>query len=97
MARLLLVVEDVFQIDGRGLVPFPGIVPQGKEVFRVGDPILLKRPNGSTLEWQIDGIEFMHTPVPHDDFSILLKDLGKEELPIGTEVWSVERPWQNET
>ena len=44
MGRLLFVVEDRFLIKGRGLVPVPGIVPQGEECFRAGDPILLKRP-----------------------------------------------------
>jgi hypothetical protein len=26
--------------------------------------------------------------VPHEDVVILLKGLGKEDVPIGTEVWS---------
>jgi hypothetical protein len=91
MGRRLLVVEDSFLIKGRGLVPLPGIVPQGKERFRVRDPILLKRPDGSTRGWQIDGLELIHSVTPREDVVILLKGLGKEEVPIGTEVWSVDR------
>jgi hypothetical protein len=90
MARCLFVVEDTFFIKGRGLLPVPGIVPQGDERFRVGDPILLKRPDGSCLESTIGGIEMINVtpPRPTRDVVILLKDLTKEDVPIGTEVWS---------
>ncbi len=90
MARRLFVVEDTFSIKGQGLVPIPGIIPAGDERFRVGDRIVLRRPDGSSLEWSIDGLPLIHTPVPHEDVVILLKGLSKEEVPIGTEVWSVD-------
>jgi hypothetical protein len=92
MARHLFTVEDTFLIEGRGLVPTPGIVPQGDERFRVGDPIRLKRPDGSEIEWQIGGLEFICPPPRQDEVVILLKGLGKNDVPIGTEVWSVDRP-----
>jgi hypothetical protein len=92
MARRLFIVEDTFSIKGRGLVPVPGILPVGEERFRIGDPILLKRPDGSFLEWKIGGIEMIlcSPPKPRHDVVILLKDLGKDDLPIGSEVWSVD-------
>lgn len=90
MSRRLFVIEDSFFIRGRGLIPVPGIVPQGMERFQAGDPILLKRPDGSTLVWQIGGIEMIHTAVPRQDVVILLSGLDKEQVPIGTEVWSVD-------
>jgi translation elongation factor EF-Tu-like GTPase len=89
MARRLFVVEDTFFIKGRGLIPVPGIIPRGNERFRVGDPIVLQRPDGSTLAWRIGGLEMIHTAVPRDDVVILLSGLAKEDVPIGTEVWSV--------
>jgi len=88
MCRLLVVVEDRFLIKGRGLVPLPGIVPEGKERFRPGDPILLKRPDGSTLNWKIGGLEILTPPNPRHDVVILLNDLGKADVPVGTEIWS---------
>src|SRR5262245_57402296 len=94
MARRLFIVEDSFFIKGRGLIPAPGIIPQGEERFRVGDPIFLKRPDGSTLAWQIGGIEMIHTAVPRRDVVILLSGLDKEQVPIGTEVWSVDQAEQ---
>ena len=90
MARRLFVVEDSFLIKGRGLVPVPGIVPQGEEGFSVGDPISLVRPDGSMLAWQIGGLEMIHTTVRRDDVVILLTGLAKDEVPISTEVWSVD-------
>jgi translation elongation factor EF-Tu-like GTPase len=94
MARRLFIVEDAFFIKGRGLVTVPGIVPEGDERFRVGDPILLKRPDGSRLEWTIGGLEMIHcTPRRQtDDVFILLKGLNKEDVPVGSEVWSVHTP-----
>jgi hypothetical protein len=93
MARRLFIVEDTFSIKGRGLVPVPGILPEGEERFRVGDPILLRRPDGSCLEWRIGGIEMIlcSPPKPRHDVVILLKNLGKDDLPIGSEVWSVDQ------
>jgi hypothetical protein len=92
MARRLFVVEDTFFIKRRGLVLVPGIVPQAKERFRVGDPIVLKRPDGPRLESTIGGIEIISCspPRPGTDVVILLKNLDKAEVPIGTEVWSVD-------
>jgi hypothetical protein len=92
MARCLFVVEDAFVIKGRGLVPIPGILTQGDERFRVGDPLLFRRPDGTCLEWKIGGIEMIHAtpPRPRNEVVFLLKDLGRDDVPIGTEVWSVD-------
>ncbi len=87
MARRLLVVEDRFLIKGRGLVPVPGI-SLGDERTRVGDPIELRRPDATTLVWEIGGSEWRHGAAPDKNATcILLKDLGKDEVPIGTEIW----------
>jgi hypothetical protein len=89
MARCLIVVEDAFLIKSRGLIVLPGLVPQGDERFRVGDPVLLKRPDGSLRQCPIGGIEMFSTP-PRGDYPILLVGFGKEDAPIGTEIWSVD-------
>lgn len=92
MGRRLFVIEDTYFIKGRGLVPVPGILPQSEERFRTGDPIHLKRPDGSCLEWKIGGIEMIHGTPPRSriDVVILLQGLSKDDVPIGTEVWSVD-------
>jgi hypothetical protein len=84
----LFVVEDTFFIKGRGLVPVPGIVPIEEERFRVGDPLLLKRPDGTSISTTIGGLERL-CPNPRHDVVIMLKGFSKEDVPVGTEVWSV--------
>lgn len=91
MARRLCTVEDTFFIEGRGLIPVPGIIPQGEERFRIGDSLLLKRPDGSTVSSAIAGFEMIHWPLPRQDIVILLKGLAKDDVPIGTEIWSVDQ------
>ena len=88
MARLLFTVTDTFPIRARGVVLLPGIVPDGEERFRIGDPLLLKRPDGSTLETMIGGLEIL-TPRTTPFTPVLLKGLGKNDVPVGTEVWSI--------
>ena len=92
MARCLFVVADTFPIKGRGLVLVPGILPLGEERFRIGDPIVLKRPDGSRLDSRIGAAEHPHStpPRPKNEILIVLKDLTKEDVPVGSEVWSVE-------
>jgi translation elongation factor EF-Tu-like GTPase len=93
MARRLFTVEDTFLIHGRGLILVPGIVPQGDERFKTGDSVLLKRPDGSALDWTIGGLEMAitnrkpHEPSP--EIPIMLAGLSKDDVPLGTEVWSV--------
>ncbi|MGO9112146.1 MAG: CPCC family cysteine-rich protein [Thermoguttaceae bacterium] len=91
MSRHLFTVEDVFLIEGRGIVPVPGIVPQGDERFGIGDPIRLKRPDGSEIAWQIGGLELLSPLPPNKDVCVLLKGLSKGDVPIGTEIWSMNK------
>ena len=89
MARHLFTVSYSLAIRNRGVVILPGIIPVGDERFRVGDPLLLKRPDGSEIKTTISGLE-LFTCVTNRDIPVLLNGIGKEEVPIGTEVWSVD-------
>lgn len=79
---LLFVVEQVFLITRRGVVLLPGL---GKNIVQVGTPIRLVRPDGSTLDTKVRGIGF-------NEFHDILvgQGLRKEDVPIGTEVWTIE-------
>jgi translation elongation factor EF-Tu-like GTPase len=88
MSRRLSIVEDTFFIEGRGLILVPGIVPVVNERILIGDPIVLRRPDGTSLKSVIGGIEMIHRPMPSEDVVILLRGLTKEDVPIGTEVWT---------
>jgi len=87
MARTLFTVEDAFTIRGRGTILVPGLIPQGDERFRVGDLVRLLRPDGSEVEKPIGGIDMFNVPA-HGGYAIVVA-LPKQEVPIGTEVWSV--------
>ncbi len=89
MARLLFVVEDRFEIAEHGLVPVPGFQPIDDERFMVGDLIRLRKPDGTDTVVPIGGIE-LPNPNPNHLIVILLKGLTKADVPIGTEVWSIE-------
>jgi hypothetical protein len=90
MSRRLFVVEDRFEIRGRGLVLVPGINPEGDERFRVGERIALRKPDGTSVEAPIGGLEIPMSDNPSQGVLILLKTLTKEDVPAGTEVWSCD-------
>lgn len=88
---LLFVVEDAFQITGRGCVLVPGPVAEvgGPEV-RVGDRIQLVTPLGRTIETKIRGIEMVgRRPRPKVITAPILlpPDVHKDDVPAGTKVF----------
>ena len=68
---------------------FPGIIPVQNEYFRIGDSIVLRKPDGTSSNAQIGGLEMLD-PNPSYEVVIMIKELTKEDIPIGTEVWSVD-------
>jgi hypothetical protein len=89
MSRRLLVVERRFWIRGRGLVVEPGVVPVEGERIKAGDCVLLIRPDGSTRDVMIRGLSTCLSPDSAMKVDLLLDLASKEEVPIGTEIWSV--------
>jgi hypothetical protein len=87
MERRLFTVTDTFLIQDRGLVLVPGIAPVDDESFRVGDALLLKRPDGVEITTTIGGLELL-CPNPKNEVVVMLHEFGKEDVPLGTEVWS---------
>jgi translation elongation factor EF-Tu-like GTPase len=89
MQQLLSIVEDLFQISGRGLIVVPGIPSSGNWKIKIGDPLVLKRPDGIELTTIVSGIEMLaHTrPGPHPMPILLGAEVTKEDVPIGTELW----------
>ena len=81
-------VDDVFQITGRGCVITPGVPKSGDFRLKIGDPLLLKRPDGSEVRTTLGGIEMGGSPA-YPGIPILLgSELTKDQVPIGTEVWT---------
>jgi translation elongation factor EF-Tu-like GTPase len=88
----LFKVEDVFEISGRGCVIMPSIPAESEFKIRVKDQIQLRTPDGRVFDTQIAGIEFAHgTKQDGSKISrmaiILPRNIPKEDVPSGTEVW----------
>ena len=86
--RRLLVVEDVFTIAGRGVILAPDIELHGPAMIQLR--VELRRPDGTTTT--IDALA--HLPMtnppqtsPRMRYVVLLPNLTKSDVPIGTEVW----------
>jgi len=91
MPEFLFTVESLFTIFGRGVVLVPGL-DGPLPLRRIGEAIELRRPDGSSIRTSIGGLERHSTPLPPGKRKyplILPPGLGRDEVPIGTEVWTI--------
>ena len=79
-------IEDVFQIDGRGCIVMPGLLLDDDPHVCVGDPVTLRRPDGTELETTVAGIEMIRTLNRNAMPVLLPKEIRKIDVPIGTEL-----------
>jgi hypothetical protein len=85
----LSTVEDTFSVSGRGCVLVPAD-PRSSLDFRLRakDPIQLRTPDGRILDTYVAGIELLCRPAVKDRMAFLLpKDVTKQDIPKGTEIW----------
>jgi len=70
----LFKVEDHFMVTGRGLILVPGL---GDKKASVGDPILIIRPDQTSIQTSIRGIGW-------NEFRDILvgSDITKDDVPI---------------
>jgi hypothetical protein len=89
MAAHLLTVEDTFEISGRGIVAVPGPLEDeysGPREFAVR----LVLPSGSEREARLTLEQVFQTPPPIERrYACLLRGLGKADVPIGTDIWTI--------
>ncbi|WP_435009361.1 hypothetical protein P12x_000613 [Tundrisphaera lichenicola] len=88
MARRLLVVERRLWLRDKGLILDPGIIPVGGEPIGVGSQVVLRRPDGSTCAAVIRGTSTDSGSATAGRIRLLLDEVGRDDVPIGTEVWS---------
>ena len=88
--RLLFTVTETFTVSGRGVVLLPELTFVGEEKFSVGEPLRLRRPDGAEEVVPIGGLEFLKY-YGKCQGAIMLSGKGKEDVPVGTEVWAVEK------
>jgi hypothetical protein len=87
-------VFDTFEIKGRGVVVATDTtyeqLPRDLKL-KIGDPIELRVGTEVVLRTRIVGIEHCDPWSPKHTFAFLLpRELSKADVPIGSEVWSVE-------
>ncbi|MEN9360518.1 MAG: hypothetical protein RL095_2053 [Verrucomicrobiota bacterium] len=91
--RFLCVVEEVFEISGRGCVLVPGLDEKSDQgiLLYAKDPIELRLPDGCIIRTYLNSIEFLDGPNKRVCIPICLP-LGfrKSDIPIGTEVWLLD-------
>lgn len=84
-------IEDIFLVTGRGLIVVPGPL---RSEFAGGSslPVELRRPDGTVLYAQASLQHFFQSPPPPPEIAkqwgCVLSGVTKEQVPIGTEVWS---------
>lgn len=104
--KLLSLIEDIYYIELRGCVIFPGIPASSPFAVIVGTPIELRLPDGKIIQTHIEGIEMICRRDPStllQSIPILFpREITREDLPAGTEVWllkpklhSVRKPNKN--
>lgn len=86
MHTLLSRIEDVFEI--RGLIIFPGVPESFMISVTVGDHLKLKQPDGTVVDTTVSAIEITTASPPKILLPLRLgKELTKQDLPIGSELW----------
>ena len=91
-ARHLFTVTETFPIADRGTVVI-GFTKDQYQLFRVGDSVELKRPDGTLIRAQVTGKEYPPSVIwlrerpPNPRYGLLVS-AGPDEVPVGTEVWS---------
>ena len=85
---LLAKVEAVFQVSGRGTVIVPAFVSDLR--VRVGSPIQLRNPGGQVRDTLITAVEFLSDLDKCRLAFMLPRDIAKQDVPEGTEIWLTE-------
>ena len=84
---LLCSVEDTFLITGRGLIIAPTF-PVSAYRFEANQQVRVVRPDGEELECRAYfQIPFQTPPAKVLSFCCALLDVGKDGVPIGSQVW----------
>ena len=88
---MLFTVTEAFAVPGRGVVLLPELNFLGDEKFRVGEPLRLRFADGTEELVEIGGLEFLKRLSGKCLPVIMLRGKSKEDVPVGTEVWAIEK------
>jgi hypothetical protein len=90
VSRLLFKIVYTFWLERIGLVV--AVDAKSADVrLRAGDPLELRRPDGSRLETAVAAVPHVSPYHPDRPFSFSLPEgVRKGDVPVGTEVWAAE-------
>jgi hypothetical protein len=87
MRQKLFTVEDNFYVSGRSGTVIVGNSRPNLPIFKIGENVLLVRPNNTELIAEIGVIEMPVTVSGVKKAAISIENVTKEDVPIGTEVF----------
>ena len=85
MREKIFIIEDHFQIKGRGVI-ITGKTEKKSTELRIGTPIIICRPDGKEIETKVGGIDIFNPP-NFKNVAILVHNLTKDDLLIGSSVF----------
>lgn len=87
MNQKLFTVDDRFDIKQRNGLAVVGEYHPNLSSFNLKDEIVLARPDGTKITTNIADSEIIQTVSGNKMISILIENLTKNDVPIGTEVF----------
>jgi len=94
MRSFLFYVAETFDITGHGVMVTSDqtFATLGKVVLHIGDSISIRSPGRNDRLTTVAGIEHCDPWTPDHVFAILLPtDVSRSDIPIGSEVWLIDR------
>jgi hypothetical protein len=86
-------VSDTFEIKGRGLIVSTDTTVERlhKDLkLKIGDPIEIRVDGVAVLPSKVAGLEMCDPWTAQRSFGFLLRDLRKDDVPLGAEIWTIE-------
>lgn len=94
--RRLLVVEETFEIRGRGVIVAPFL--DASEAKRERFQVELRKPDGQIAHVSaFVQIPFFSPPSRVPRAQLMLFGVTKPDVPVGTEVWAIRDPRRGPT
>jgi translation elongation factor EF-Tu-like GTPase len=86
MRQKLFTVEDRFKIVGRGTV-VTGFETVNLPELKLESPIVLVLPEGQEILAEVGGVDRFQTVSGKKGIGVLIKNITKEDIPVGTTVF----------
>ena len=88
--KYIEVVEDIFNISGRGCVIVPGIPYSFEPNVKIGDQLEFHNPSGTIIKTTLRGVEMLNRgkPMEHVPFTVDRK-VKKGDIEIGAKLYLV--------